>query len=103
MAYSCLGCKKRDTCVEICQKIKKYLQRKKIKKLVISGVFGDGCVHATMQGAFSAGYNMIILKDLIETTDIKDRQRLQKLLVKIIWPNMFGKTLTSTEFLRMKK
>ncbi len=40
------------------------------------------------------------LKDLIETTDVKIRQDLQKLLKKYTWPVMFGKTINSEEFLK---
>ncbi len=74
------------------------LKRLNIDDLIITGVFGDGCVHSTIQGGFSAGYNLIILKDLIETTDVPIRQELQGLLKRYTWPVMFGKTITSEEF-----
>lgn len=70
-----------------------YLKKKKINQILVTGVFGDGCVESTIQGAFSAGYNLIILKDLIQTTDSKIRQRLQELLKEYTWPTMFGKTI----------
>lgn len=76
-------------------KLDRYLKKHKIKYLIIAGVFGDGCVHATMQGGFSKGYSFIVLKDLIETTDVKTRQKLQKLLKEYTWPTMFGKTIES--------
>ncbi len=78
----------------------KLLKKKGIKNLVVTGVFGDGCVHATIQGGFSKGYNFTILKDLVETTDKKVRQDLQKLLKKYTWPIMFGKTISSSVFLK---
>jgi len=55
-------------------------------------------VHATIQGGFSAGFSFIILKDLIETTDLRVRQELQGLLKQYTWPVMFGKTIDSKDF-----
>ena len=78
----------------------RLLKKRKIKYLAITGVFGDGCVHATIQGGFSQGYNFVILKDLIETTDEKVRQDIQRLLKRWTWPVMFGKTIDSEEFLK---
>ena len=74
------------------------LRKLKVKYCVIAGVFGDGCVNSTIQGGFSSGYGFIILKDLIETTDVKTRQKLQKLLKDYTWPVMFGKTINSECF-----
>ncbi len=81
-------------------KLDRVLKMKGIKNLVITGIFGDACVHATIQGGFSKGYNFIILKDLIETTDAKIRQDLQKLLRRFTWPVLFGKTMSSREFIK---
>jgi nicotinamidase-related amidase len=76
-----------------------FLKRRGVKRLVMTGVFGDGCVHSTIQGAFSKGYGLVILKDLIETTDVPARQKLQKLMKARMWPMMFGDTITSKKFL----
>ncbi|MFH1456081.1 MAG: isochorismatase family cysteine hydrolase [archaeon] len=84
-------------------KLNKYLKKQKIKYVVITGIFGDGCVQSTIQGGFSAGYNFIILKDLIETTDVPVRQKLQQLLKRYTWPVMFGKTISSKEFFKFVK
>jgi len=84
-------------------KLNRFLKKKKIKYVAVAGVFGDGCVESTIQGGFSAGYNFIILKDLIETTDVKIRQRLQKLLKEYAWPTMFGKTINSKDFFDLIK
>jgi nicotinamidase-related amidase len=74
-----------------------------VKYCVITGVFGDGCVNSTLQGGFSDGYNLIILKDLIETSDVKTRQKLQKLLKDYTRPVMFGKTINSECFFDLVK
>ncbi len=84
-------------------KLDQYLQKNKIKNLIIAGIFGDGCVLATIENGFSKGYNFVILKDLIETTDQKDRQDLQKLLKKFTWPIMFGPTINSNNLFKTIK
>lgn len=76
------------------------LKEKKIRYLVMTGVFTDGCVLATVINGFSRGYNFIILKDLIETTDSRTRQDLQKLLIEYTFPRMYGATMSSSEFLK---
>jgi len=81
----------------------KYLKEKEFKYLLITGIFGDGCVNASINGAFSNGFNMIILKDLIETTDDSDRQKLLKYLMRNNWPYLYGKTITSSKFLKSLK
>ena len=80
------------------KKLDNILRKHKIRYVVVTGIFADGCVHSTIQGGFSAGYNFIILKDLIETTDIEIRQRLQNMLKDYTWPVLFGKTINSKEF-----
>lgn len=77
------------------------LKKQGIKYLVVTGLFGDGCVLASICGGFSRGYNFIILEDLIETSDLKIRQETLKKLKEYTWPIMYGKTMTSKEFLRM--
>ncbi len=79
----------------------KLLKTKKIKHIIITGVLGDGCVNATIQNGFSLGYNFFILKDLIETMDNKDRQQLLKLLKKYTWPLLYGRTITSKQFIKL--
>jgi ureidoacrylate peracid hydrolase len=81
----------------------KILKGRGIRHITIAGILGDGCVNATIHGGFSRGYNFIILKDLIETTDMKTRQELQKLLKDFLWPVTFGKTINSKDFFRMIK
>jgi len=72
---------------------------KGIKYLIITGVFTDGCVLATVCGGFQAGCNFVILKDLIETTDEQVRQELSGYLMRYTFPIMYGKTMTSKEFI----
>lgn len=81
----------------------KKLKEKGIKYLIITGIFSDGCVLATIVDGFAKGYNFIILQDLIETTDSKTRQTLQEHLKKFTFPLMYGQTISSTEFLKITK
>jgi len=78
----------------------KALKDKDIKYIVVTGIFSDGCVLATIISGFSKGYNFVVLKDLIETVDNDNRQDLQRLLIDFTFPKMYGKTITSKEFLK---
>lgn len=75
------------------------LQKRKIKYLMVAGVFTDGCVLATVLGAFSRGFNVIVLKDLCETTDSPTRQLLQQKMFEFTFPYMFARVVTSKEVL----
>ncbi len=75
------------------------LQKNGIKYIVMTGVFTDGCVLATIVGGFSHGYNFVILKDLVETTDKKVRQELCRYLIDYTFPVLYGKTIDSRELI----
>jgi nicotinamidase-related amidase len=79
--------------------LNKLLKENGIQYLIMTGVFTDGCVLATVAGGFSRGYNFVILKDLVETTDVQARQELCKHLIGYTFPNLYGKTITSKELL----
>ena len=71
------------------------LKEMHIRYIIIAGVFGDGCVMASICGGFSLGYHLVIATDLIETTDDKARQNLQQHLKQTTWPLMYGTTIDS--------
>jgi nicotinamidase-related amidase len=75
------------------------LEEMHIRYIIVAGVFGDGCVMASICGGFSKGYRLIIAKDLIETTDDENRQMLQQLLKERTWPLMYGTTIESQQIL----
>ncbi|MFC1649576.1 isochorismatase family protein [Patescibacteria group bacterium] len=82
----------------------KELTKRGIKYIVTAGIFSDGCVLASVVSGFAKGFNFVILKDLIETTDSETRQDLHKLLLEFTFPKMYGKTIESDELLsEMKK
>lgn len=83
--------------------LNKILKKKKIEYLIVAGVFGDGCVMATINGAFSCGYRLVILENLIETTDVKQRQEILSNFKKYTWPFMYRHILTSDGFLNYWK
>ena len=67
--------------------------------MIVAGIFGDGCVMASICGGFSKGYELIIAKDLIETTDDDTRQSIQQHLKQRVWPLMYGTTIESQRIL----
>ena len=79
--------------------LEKILKDKNIQYLVVIGVFTEGCVLSTIVNGFSRGFNFIILKDLIEAMDGKKRQEISKSLKEYVFPVLYGKTITSKEFL----
>lgn len=81
------------------EKLLQEFKNRKIRYIVVTGIFTDGCVLASVISGFSKGFNFVILKDLIETTDDPDRQGIQKLLIKYTFPRMYGKTISSKELL----
>jgi nicotinamidase-related amidase len=67
----------------------------RVRYIVVAGVFGDGCVLATICGGFSKGYHLIIAQDLIETTDDEERLAFQQYLKQRMWPLIYGTTVES--------
>lgn len=47
------------------QNLEKYLRNKKIKTLILTGVYTSRCVDSSMRGAFTKGYNIMIPEDLV--------------------------------------
>lgn len=80
--------------------LEKHLRDRKIQYLVITGVFTEGCVLSTIANGFSRGFNFIILKDLIETADSKERQETSRLLKEHVFPYLYGKTIKADNFLK---
>jgi len=80
--------------------LEKILKEKGIQYLIIAGIFGDGCVMATIEHGFGIGYRFVLLGDFIETTDKPERQELQRLLKTVAWPNLIGPVMTGEEFLK---
>ncbi|HBC44997.1 MAG: Isochorismatase family protein [Candidatus Collierbacteria bacterium GW2011_GWB1_45_35] len=83
------------------EKLLQELKDRKIHYIIVTGIFSDGCVLSSVISGFSKGFNFVILKDLIETTDDEKRQRLQELLVSFTFPRLYGKTITSSELLEI--
>ena len=79
--------------------LEESLRERGVDTLVVTGVFTDGCVLSTIVGGFSKGYNFVILRDMVETTDLPVRQRLQEDLLNYTLPKLYGKVMTGEEFL----
>lgn len=78
----------------------KYMQDKREDTCLIAGVFSGGCVNATVVDGFTKGLFTIVLSDLVETMDRKQRQEQQHQLLTDVWPLMYGHVMTSHEFLK---
>lgn len=76
------------------------LKKRGIKYIIITGIFTDGCVLATVAGGFSRGYNIIVLKDLVQTTDVPKRQEIQKHLLTYTFPFLFARVCSSSQILK---
>jgi nicotinamidase-related amidase len=75
------------------------LEELHVRYVIVAGIFGDGCVMASICGGFSKGYSMFIVDDLIETTDDEERQAIQQYLKQRVWPLMYGTMVKSQELL----
>ena len=82
-------------------KLKSILKRHKIQDLLITGVYSTGCVNATINGAFSNGFSMIIMDDLVETFDDPENQKLQKSLKERNWHYMYGPVIKTNDFVKL--
>lgn len=80
-------------------KLVKKLEEKGIKYIIVAGAFTDACVLASVVGGFSRGYNMVVLQDLVETTDMQKRQNIQKELLEFTFPYLFARVIFSGELL----
>jgi nicotinamidase-related amidase len=78
----------------------KFIKKQGADTILISGVFAEGCVYATIVDGFTRGLFTIILSDLVETMDDKYQQAHKKHLLTHQWPLMYGHVMTSDEFLK---
>jgi nicotinamidase-related amidase len=77
----------------------KFLRKNGVESLIITGVFTDGCVLSTICGAFARGYNLIVPRDLVATTDLPIRQELEQALLDYTIPMQYGKVINSKEII----
>ncbi len=77
--------------------LEQYLQKNGVKNIITTGVFTDGCVLSTIVNGFSRGYNFVVLRDLVETTDLLIRQELARSLLEYTLPMQYGKVIESGE------
>lgn len=78
----------------------KLFQENRWDTYLLSGVFAEACVNATLIDGFTKGLFTIILSDLVETMDDKEQQTHKKHLLTHQWPLMYGHVMTSSEFLK---
>lgn len=83
--------------------LQEFIEKQGADTVLISGVFAEGCVNATIVDGFTQGLFMIILSDLVETMDDEQQQAHKKHLLTHQWPLMYGHVMTSSEFLKRLK
>jgi len=74
------------------------LKKNKIETLLLAGVWTDMCVDATAKRAFSEGFNVIILKDLVSTID--ERMNRHKAALED-FDKYYGFVRSSTEIIEL--
>ncbi len=80
--------------------LQRFIKKQGADTILISGVFAEGCVNATIVDGFTKGFFTIILSDLVETMDDIQQQAHKKHLLTHQWPLMYGHVMTSNEFLK---
>ncbi len=80
--------------------LQRLFQKHRWDTYLLSGVFAEACVNATLIDGFTKGLFTIILSDLVETMDDKEQQAHKKHLLTHQWPLMYGHVMTSSKFLK---
>ena len=71
-----------------------------VDSYLVSGVYADGCVNATIIEGWSKGYFTYILSDLVESMDSEKKQNQRSHLLSYGWPLMYGHVINSEEIHR---
>jgi nicotinamidase-related amidase len=85
------------------ESLQKLSRKHRWDTYLLSGVFAEACVNATLIDGFTKGLFTVILSDLVETMDDKRQQAQKKHLLTHQWPLMYGHVMTSREFLQKLK
>ena len=80
--------------------LQELFRRHRWDTYLLSGVFAEACVNATLIDGFTRGLFTIILSDLVETMDDEEQQAHREHLLTHQWPLMYGHVMTSSEFLK---
>jgi len=83
-----------------CAHLQKLFRKHGWDTYLLSGVFAEACVNATLIDGFTQGLFTIILSDLVETMDDEEQQAHKQHLITHQWPLMYGHVMTSSEFLK---
>jgi len=81
-------------------RLQRLFRRHRWDTYLLSGVFAEACVNATLIDGFTKGLFTFILSDLVETMDDEEQQAHKKHLITHQWPFMYGHVMTSSEFLK---
>jgi len=81
-------------------RLQKLFRKRRWDTYLLSGVFAEACVNATLIDGFTKGLFAVILSDLVETMDDEEQQDHKGHLITHQWPFMYGHVMTSSEFLK---
>jgi len=81
-------------------RLQKLFRKQRWDTYLLSGVFAEACVNATLIDSFTKGLFTIVLSNLVESMDDEEQQVHKKYLITHQWPLMYGHVMTSNEFLK---
>lgn len=74
-------------------RLEQFLKKKRIKNLILIGVYSAVCVDTTIRSGFTRGYNIIVPRDLIST------RRKEEIAAINVWRENFAHLTNSNEIL----
>lgn len=72
-----------------------------VDNYLVSGVYSDGCVNATIIEGWSKGYFTYIISDLVEAMDSERKQNQKTQLLSYGWPLMYGHVIQSEDIYKV--
>jgi nicotinamidase-related amidase len=72
-----------------------------VDNYLVSGIYSDGCVNATIIEGWSKGYFTYILSDLVEAMDSERKQNQKTQLLSYGWPLMYGHVIQSEDIYKV--
>lgn len=81
-------------------KLENFLKKRKIKNLIITGVYTAVCVDTTLRTGFTKGYNIIVPKDLVSM--VKEKLYQHNAAIDV-WSTIFAHVANSKDIVKIWK